>query len=293
MGLEQAFKLFADLVRENHLAGRRSYGASLKPQLKRQTDGAFDETAVGFASFGAFMKAAADRGLVELHKAPHGPDSQAVPPNAQPIWDRSEDPNRDQHRVRHDLWASFVDWRPNMLRLYDRSAGTASMISRRPRRPEPAPISEIRARYDARPSDFVEISPAAFDTQLAWMRAFADDVGDTVIQTKLHAALQAEKPAREFAHAVTEDSEIARSWREQRVRHVVGEIRLWASRHGLKVDPFVEPTPAATERVPVDSDTGRVGLLRAALHRAIDVMPESELLRISLPVEYMLGKPRA
>jgi hypothetical protein len=64
-------------------------------------------------------------------------------------------------------------------------------------------------------------------------------------------------------------------------------IGTWAAANGLSIDPF-EPVrePVAATRPPAPGRGGRD--VRTVLRRAIDRMPESELMRISIPVEYLL-----
>ena len=77
---ETALQLLAVIVTENYEGGRRSLAAALKPALKGRTAGGFDEKELGYeAGFREFLRAASEKGLVDLHPAPRGPDLEVVP----------------------------------------------------------------------------------------------------------------------------------------------------------------------------------------------------------------------
>jgi hypothetical protein len=197
-----SFALLADIVAENQVAGRRSYGASLKPVLKRRTEGAFDETLLGFPSFGAFLRAAAETGVVDVYKAPRGPDWVAVPTglsHAEPP--QSGNPPRTQ-RIRTDLWAGLVDWREGLRRVYHRGTDRAYLFPSVPRPGERPEEAAQRRLYEAKPDEYTELPQIPFETQVGWMREFAEGVEDTAAREVLLFALGRDRPAREFADAL-------------------------------------------------------------------------------------------
>jgi hypothetical protein len=292
---KMSFDLLAEIVAANHAVRRRSYGASLKPELKRRSDGAFDETKLGFATFGRFLHAADEAGVIDVHKAARGPDWEAVPHGLPPVQDTHvDDVDRDrQHhsRVRADIWACFVDWRDGMRRAYHRSTGQAYMFPAEPRpgeRPEPA---AQRRLFEANPDEYVDMTPISFDTQIGWMRDFAESVDDTAAKEVLLFALGRDRPAREFTDALRAKPVLQRNWRSERMRRVLDVIAAWATENHLSLDPL----ESRSETAPTvggdaaESDTTRIDVLRNILQRAIERMPESELLRISIPVEYLVG----
>ncbi len=77
-----AFQLLAAAVADNYSHGRRSYGASLKPEMQRRSTGEFSEAELGFASFGDFLTEAESAGYISLHEAEKGSDRVATPPGS-------------------------------------------------------------------------------------------------------------------------------------------------------------------------------------------------------------------
>lgn len=290
--LKASFARLYDIVAANHAVGRRSYGASLKPELKRRTNGSFDEGAFGFGSFGAFLRAAASAGVIDLFKAPTGPDWQAVPPGEHPGdgVPGEQDVYRAPTRVRADFWSCIIDWRHGMRRVYHRATDRAYFFAESPQRGERAEDAANRRQFEAGMDEYVEIAPATFETQISWMREFAERVEDTAAREVLLFALGRARPAREFTDALRNKPELLRHWRAERIQRVVQVIAEWAASNGLSIDPFktVDERRPPLRTAPASAAV-RGADIRERLHRAIDRMPESELMRISIPIEYLLG----
>lgn len=286
---KESFGRLADVVADNHAAGRRSYGASLKPELKRRTQGAFNETALGFRSFGDFLRAAAEAQVIDLHKAPRGPDWIAVPHGIALIEPAVFDAApRSSSRIRSDIWACVIDWRDGLKRVYHKAADRAFLFREVPTPGELPEQAAQRRLYEANPDEFIDVPRVSFETQISWMREFADGVDDTAAREVLVFALGRERPAREFTDALRSKPDLRRAWRDVRLGRVLDVIANWASANDLTIDPFERGDRTTTSRS--SAVPPRASDVRAILRRAIDRMPESELMRISIPVEYLLGE---
>ncbi|MGO8906436.1 MAG: UPF0158 family protein [Solirubrobacteraceae bacterium] len=299
---EAALQLLGAIVTQNYEAGRRSLAATLKPTLKARTADGFDEKELGYETgFREFLRAATERRIVELHPAPKGPDLEVVPfgrptlpATAAPQGDATTaHPAASPNHVRRDLWQAFTDWRDGWVRLFDKAAGTAVMFPREASPLEPSDAGEARSRWSLNPAQYVEIEPIGLPSQLAWMQEFArTQVKDEGVAMLLQFALTHERPVREFARAVQSRPELNREWRRFRLQRVVRIIDDWMKQHDINVPvlsaPAVRPAPQA--RSGGSSVAAERSDVRQRLHEALDRMPEGELLRISIPVEYLFPR---
>lgn len=295
----EAFALLASVVRENHEVGRRSYAASVKPELRRRTYDGFDEGRLQFGSFRAFLAAAKEAGVVDVYAATRGPDLELTPPGGRRLSDPT--PVRTGKRVRHDLWECFLRWDDGWSRVFDRVENAALRFPIDPAPLEPPRLTEIRAAAAAHPDRFLPIDPISFDTQAGWMRRFAEGVDTEDAKPALLWALDSDRPFRAFSRALETMPDLRTTWAAARQGLVEAVIVEWAHRNDLDLDQFglhEEPPlggPPVADHEQPSSRTGppadeRLRRLRAIVHAAIDEMPESDLLQIRLPVGYLLDR---
>lgn len=289
----EAFELLSALVNENYDVGRRSFGASLKPELRRRTYGGFDESRLQFASFRRFLEAAREVGVIDVHLAPKGPDLEATPPGRPPVTAAPTRVTRSR-RLRRDLWEAFVNWDGGWVRVYDKQNERAVRFPKEPVPLEPAESADLREAVTAAPDRFVPIEPISFERQREWMLEFAASVPDPVVKSALELALTSERPVRDFTQALQSRPDVRKQWTTHRLVLVEAVARAWATAAGLDIE-IHQPRdtddehdkPAASSEA---KGTDRVLALRDVLHGAIDRMPESELLQIRLPVGYIVER---
>jgi len=303
----EAFSLLGKLVLENYAANRRSYGASLKPELRRRTFDGFDERRLQFASFRRFLEAAKDADVIALHEPPKGPDLEATPPGkpslahtspaAKPIAEDATAPP-PRKRIRHDLWKAFVDWDARWRRAYDQEQGTAVRFPAHPAPLERPESESLRRLVRDQPDRFIDIDPILFGRQLEWMQDFTQTVSDPGARSALNSALSDDRPVRAFSQELQANPQLRHQWNATKLAHVEGAIRQWAEGSGLKLE-IHEPAPVrgrgaarkadySGQEVQAQRSVEQLHSLRSLLHVAIDRMPEAELLQIRLPVEYLV-----
>src|SRR5262249_10233255 len=118
VSLEQARVCLRETVESLVAEGRSTKSAGLKPRLQSKTNGAFDEHALGFPTFRAFLIDAEGAGVVRLHRV-SGPDILVLPPEGvQPL---SAEPSI----IRNDVYVAFVEWRGGRTWVWDREAEKA------------------------------------------------------------------------------------------------------------------------------------------------------------------------
>ena len=147
----------------------------------------------------------------------------------------------------------------------------------------------LRVAAGSDPTRFVEITPISQGEQLAWMREFADAETDSPLKTDLHAALGAERPAAEFAARLRQTPTALHRWNRWREQRVATVIQEWARNNQLELSLYeAQARPAE----PTGLFTGTLDdeMLRRRLHEAIDKMPAPELLRLPIPLEYLISR---
>lgn len=290
---KEAFELLKLVVRENYDAERLSYGASLKPELRRRTLGGFDERLLHFDSFRRFLEAARDAGEIDLHAAPTGPDVEATPVGSpqleKPVVHRSP-----QQRIRSDLWEAFVNWTDGWTRVYDRDEHRALRFPSEPVPLERADVTTLRENARADATRFVPIAPISFAEHLDWMREFVAAISDAGARRDLETALATSHPVRAFTRELTHRSDLRSEWHFYRLAQVEARIHQWVETSALDVE-IHEPAPSQKAGPSGDRPAAqggrsseRVSALRAVLHDAIDRMPEEELFKLRLPVGYVV-----
>lgn len=295
---DEAFGLLGEVVRQGHELGRRLTAAGVKVRMRGESPG-FDEKLLGYTNFRAFLEDACGRNVVATHTG--GVDllvtpAGAQPPDAEPATPQpalavgGRSPAAGPSRVRRDLWKAFVDWTPGLMRLYDRQEDTAFTL---PTRPGPRELPEHRERRDSverDPGRFISIEPIPFDDQLRWMHEFAE-MQEQPTKTQLQLALGSDRPARDFTGRIRNVPALREGWHGYLVDRVAKEIRRWADRHEIHPTVFGDENKVGHAATPPPGAAPPASYLRAALHRAIDRMPEHELMAIKVPVGYLVDSP--
>lgn len=133
----------------------------------------------------------------------------------------------DKPRIRPDLWKAFVDWKPDLLRLYDFDKDHAVLIPSSPAPLEPERFRAIREKLRVSPDSLVKIEPISMRTQLGWMREFSAEVADPRIKSLLDAALSADKPAKTFVAVLRQVPPELGRWRKNLGALVRSEVERW------------------------------------------------------------------
>jgi hypothetical protein len=305
--LEHVFTQLANVVGDLQRDGRSTRSAGIKPRLAKRLGIPFDEKRYGFATFREFLRAAQAARVIDLCPAPSGPDLDVVLPGQQP----RDVPHRARLlRIRADFWSTFMDWTPGLQRAYDRDQGHAVRVVTAAEVYDP----QVRVLLNAIQTDharFVPIDPIGLATQTEWARTFAAGRPPGEGHEVLTQALRADRPLQEFTHKVR-TLPCFGDWTAFRNERVVDEIKAWAGKHELTVEPLEvasersdavvvggegidaetanpqsqeTPGPTATSRVAMQhgfSTEVDLTALRARAHRLVDRMTAEELLMLPL-----------
>lgn len=274
---EAAFAVLRDVVTRLQARGRSTKSAGLKPAINWYApDSDFDVEALGFPSFRAFLEAAASAGYVQLRVAANAPDVEVIVSQA----DAAE---KHRSRIRADLWDAFVDWDPEVVRLYDKRDDVVHKM-------RSTSGFEDRLR-------FVPIRPITQDATLKWMSEFAESYSEPV-RGQLADALTAPKPFAAFSMAVKR-LRLFHEWNQQRLDRVVERIDEWRQSAGLQLEIFATSTERsgetsvsreedAPERTSVPSSGMSIDALRTRIIDIISTMPPQDLLSLPLPIGFWL-----
>ena len=273
----EAFDALRQVAEAFAARGRLCYAASAKPALRERLTG-FNETELGYASFRAFVMDAEREGRVRLVYA-RGGDVQIISPEQAPPTASTMSPAQTQagagdKRIRNDLWTAVTDLNPEQW-CYDKRVDIVVTQASAPEH-----------------EDLVAIPSVEGETQERWIAEFLEQLAAGAREL-LEAELAHASTVPQKLKLVSGNAGVRRPWYEFRTARVMEVLEQWKAEHGLSVELFEQPQrrsriadrakrpQAAPRRGPEDA-------VRSRLHRAIDRMPASELLRISLPIEYLL-----
>jgi len=281
--VQLAFDALREAVEHLETRGRVTRIAGVKPEMVRRLPD-FDERRLGFRSFSAFVKVAANRGVIRTAVDADG-------------WVRVESvdpiraPKDEPRRLRPDIWRAFTQWGVGWVRVWDRATARAVRLSAARTASESPEHAALRSSLEAKDGAVIEIQPIDSAVQKAWMEQFAATLVDHPLSAALAGALRDERPFRAFNAALAADDRLRRSYHRERMAHVLTAVRAWAAKHEVDLDsldhsaPPPEVTPADTQPPRVHDDPA--ARLRMALHRAVDEMPVEDLRRLAVPAGYI------
>ncbi len=289
---EAAFRALADLV-ENRLSEARSLrSAALKPLLVAS---GFDERQLGFQTFRAFLQAAEEAGFVSIRPASAGPDVDVLPLGAP---EGAAAPSTSG-RIRADIWDAFVDWNPGWSRLYDRERDRAFKIPANESMGESPAHNALRQEWKQAPERFAEITPISMQEAYSWMSEFLHSLPQEPARERLASTLASNFPFKHFrdeVRAVGLDHE----WKKVQLERVRQKILDWASKHDIEIDLAYRPEVGAERVSPTRLTAGErfpgpraridESFTRTRILAAVNRMSTAELLRLPIPVEYLLER---
>lgn len=304
--LQAAFALLHEVVRDFEVTGRLPLTTGVKPEMQHRSGGQFQEQTLGFATFGEFVQAAVQNGVVALLDHEKGrllhvegvvPRPRRRLPTAPPAPAKAAE--KQVREVRSDLWRAFIDWRSSLRRLWDKQAESAVIFLAESAGGTTSQDDAVREAVAAMPDRFVEITPIPQDTQLQWIRSFVHDLDDPKLRDSLLLLLgTTNRPFAAFGSMLRGMPAIQQAWQAHRRELVVQEISRWARDHGLAVDPFADSateqgSEQPTEQAPPLAESGLNVIrneveTRRMYHSAIDRMPYEDLLRLPIPLVYLL-----
>lgn len=275
--VQAAFEALVEVAATFAAQGRQCFAATAKPALRVRLEG-FDEARLGFATFREFLVAAQRQGLVKL--AFVGQDYQILPAGGAPTplrvpkaHEATERPTR--RKIKKAFWSAAVDLRTRESWFYD-----------------PATRLVVADPGEDGRGQLIRIPQADAGMQEGWIEEFVTglhgDAAKDIVERVRAAGTLGDK-----LRAVSSRPDTRAAWYDHRTSRVTEMLESWKQEHGLsEVDLFEYerlPRRSATPRPRADRQS-KDDALRARLHRAIDQMPISELLRLSVPIEYVVDR---
>lgn len=236
-----------------------------------------DRNEFGFARAMNLFRALADESLVELVKTQQNADAIKIK-DPQLSFDQIKP--RYVYRARHlrqEVWLAFTGKKPS---AYDHRTGHIEF--------------GVNVSSDGRSvknADVHVIHPIPAEQEAAWRTRFADE---QVVAH--HPGVELPKDPESFrAKLRSLNSKLLRNWNRQRTQHVNEWVEAWCEERSLDIDDLNKPS-LDTLRVSHGFhqaekvvDPGERSQKKAILKLAIDLMPDSELGDLPIPIKYVLA----
>lgn len=297
---EEAFSLLREIVVRYETTGRKPLLAGVKPEIQRRTEGRFSETALGFATFREFVETAVKGGYVTAAEVGQSLLLHVDGVETQPF-SKSRRPEAGPKRraIRTDLWKAFVDWNPAVRRLWDTQEQTTLMYGESLGIEDP----EAQARrtiVESQPERFIEIPRIPFETQVRWMTDYAESLPERPHGRLLLACINGDaRPANAFMNYLRDNNELSPDWNMLKTSRVRSVIDAWVHANDLDLDILkLSPTPSDRPIQPVLESAESLaaeptpGLdaerVRKLIISAVSRMPLADLLRLQIPIEYLV-----
>lgn len=254
-----------DLVRRE----RKPRIQGVKPTMQVRTGGRFDEHALGFPTFAAFVDAAVAAGVIAQRRDPGG---RLLMPIGTSLTVSTGRPS-----IRQDLWKAFTDWSGRTY-VWDRDTRSAH---------------EKPANDDGTAAErFVPIPSASEAEHLDWARQFVErNAGDRTADALLVVLSGEDARFEQFSTLIHSNPRLEGEWKGERRRRVADAIRAWAEDAVLGIDPYatVETSLSTSDVQPMSDSSDPEVRLRAAVRQAVDRMSVSELRELRLPLWSLEG----
>jgi hypothetical protein len=270
------FSLLRDSVLEMEAEAQTMTAAGVSLWMRRMDPG-FSPVAAGFSTFRLFLEAAEADGLVSVQMPEQTglPDLMVASPGEDAT--RRGSKAAGPTRVRRDIWDAVMDWAPSRRHGYNRR--TRHIV-----RDLESPAS----------SDLITLPKITKEQQLAWMRDFAASLESSEERAKAEEALATQAPVGAFGHLLRGSSRLSTEWRSRLRTEVLAKIIAWADSHQIARGDLVMKPEQEPSRSPLQSRPGGAMRaeddLRAELLRTLERLPLAELLKLPIPLEYVLRR---
>lgn len=286
-----AFEVLREEVAKLNEGSRVPTAAGLKSSLQR-SDRGFDEKPLGYKRFIDFLQAAEAHGYVSVLRDTLGhpriyPAGKATAV-AKVAISESEAVAVGALRLRSDVWRAVIDWEENYTRAWDRKISRAFMY--------PAD-DESTPPWGKQPERFVQIVPISQETQIGWMKEFAESQASGAREA-LVVALAPGAPRGEFKRTLG-IHHLEEAWSRALQAHAARFVQAWAASNSVSIkNLFDRPHEVArstsesrvSEAVSVDLPRLHVDRLREELHRVIDRMSPEDLTSLRVPASYLIAE---
>ena len=188
-------------------------------------------------------------------------------------------PTRDAAYVRQDIWRAMVFVSQSAISFFSRSAKNLREIDRT----DANTLRSLRAD-----PQYVEVERVESSAQLQWLKEFLDSRGKLDENTE-NSLLDL---IRGGLHKM--GAAIARDWKAERSRHVVGHVRKWAAAHQIAEADVLTPASRDAKKTnsPDQLTDGHITKTEDAIRRALlatlEEMSLSELENIAIPIRHIL-----
>lgn len=285
--IRDAMGLLKATVADLEGRGSATYAAGVSARMK-QADPTFDVRNCGFPTFKAFLAHAVEEGVVRVSRKPGASDFTVTGVDTPAV--AGEEVVPSGRYLRQEAWAAFT-----------RIEAASSWWQR-----DSGRIVGPMSDQPDDGSEWVEMRPLTRAELTSWMRAFAEGVQEPKRNAELLASLDTASSVENFNTQVRLHQGTARRWgrfyRDQVMRHAFR----WAENNSVPRerlfragDGGARPTPSTALSDKLREGTGGArrddltsyeSRARAAVITAVERMPLAEVLRLPIPVEYLIRR---
>jgi len=293
---QAAFDLLSTTLGRMYSVGANTSAAGVAARMKQEDPG-FSVRGAGFPTFRRFLEAARTAGLVAVDEVPGASDVVVRFPTGsepeQPMAALAPRPGA-RVRLRRDFWSALSDYgRPGPY-LYDPGTGV---------------LNPPGAVGPGEGTGTVPLTPPGHDELRGWMTAFAARTGPGAFSDELESCVAADDGGASFRAFMQNNQNAGRRWRRFLREKIVTFALEWATLNGLPSSTVVAApaTPsgpradagaptrdaAASSATPIHAGLGADAYdaeVRSRLVSAVREMPLADLLKLPIPVEYLLRR---
>ncbi|QWF22366.1 hypothetical protein KM427_01005 [Nocardioides sp. LMS-CY] len=274
-------------VAELERRGSATYAAGVSARMK-QADPTFDVRNCGFATFKSFLAHAVEEGVVRVSRRSGASDFTVTGVDTPAV--AGEEVVPSGRYLRQEAWAAFT-----------RIEAASSWWQR-----DSGRIVGPMSDQPDDGSEWVELRPLTRAELTSWMRAFAEGVQDPTRNAELLASLDTASSVENFNAQVRSHQGTARRWGRFYRDHVMRHAFRWAEDNSVPRERLFRagdggerPSPPAALSDKLREGPGDThgddlanyeSRARAAVISAVERMPLAELLRLPIPVEYLIRR---
>lgn len=286
-----AFERLRDEVAKLNHGSRVPTAAGLKSSLQRNYPD-FDERVLGYKRFIEFLEEAQAHGYVSVLRDSFGHPriypTGAATAIAKVAISEPDTVAMGSHRLRSDVWRAVIDWEENYTRAWDRRVGRAFMY--------PADDGSTPP-WTKQPGRFVQITPISQETQIGWMKEFAEFQIDSA-RDELVVSLGVGAPRGQFKQLLAK-YQLDAAWSRALQAHAARFVQGWASSNAVAIKNLFDHRSQGAQKDSTEAQrTTTTGLavpnmlrqdtLREQLHGVIDRMSPEDLASLRIPARYLI-----
>lgn len=267
--------------------GQSPTASRVRLRMSELSYGGFSLGRIGLKRFRDLVDLARSEGLIEVDQGSAGDIRLSLPGDA-------DDAGSAAAAFHTAVWRAMVDWRPDMLRLWDRTRGRAHYFPKDPVPLEPERFAGLREELREHPDNFLDLPYFGVEDQVDLLGRFAKTrLALHADQVSLFAAaLDSSRPIQRGLQLLRDLDEAATTEWSRVLRRAVRErLEKWttSTAGAPQMDELTQtvtsepPLPIEEIRRRPKDEASAILSLRTAVHHAVDNLSPEELRALPMP----------